>query len=217
MKYKLIIFDLDGTILNTLDDLASSCNAVLVKNNMPVHTKDEIRMFVGNGIRKLIERAVPEESDEETKNKVLSDFTLYYKEHSLDKTKPYDGITELFSELKTRGIKIAVNTNKNEDVSKEICENFFPGFVDIVAGGNAGRPVKPDSAGVKLILSSLEISKEKTLFVGDSDVDYQTGINAGIDVVNVSWGFRDEKFLREHGAIKIVHNPEELLKIIFNS
>lgn len=217
MKYKLIIFDLDGTILNTLDDLTSSCNAVLAANNFPVHTKDEVRMFVGNGIRKLIERAVPEESDEETKNKVLSDFTAYYKEHSLDKTKPYDGITELFSELKTRGIKIAVNTNKNEDVSKEICEKFFPGFVDIVAGGNAGRPVKPYPSGVEMILKTLNIKPEKTLFVGDSDVDYQTGINAGLDVVNVSWGFRDESFLREHGAIKIVHNSEELLEIICNS
>lgn len=217
MKYKLIIFDLDGTILNTLDDLASSCNAVLAANNFPVHTKDEVRMFVGNGIRKLIERAVPEESDEETKNKVLSDFTAYYKEHSLDKTKPYDGITELFSELKTRGIKIAVNTNKNEDVSKEICEKFFSGFVDIVAGGNAGRPVKPDPSGVEMILKTLNIKPENTLYAGDSDVDYQTGINAGLDVVNVSWGFRDESFLREHGAEKIVHNPEELLEIICNS
>lgn len=210
MKYHVIIFDLDGTILNTLDDLADSCNFILEKNNFPTHTKDEIRMFVGNGIPKLIERALPQPSDAQTQQRVLKEFKEYYNIHAEDKTKPYDGIPELLKELKNLGIKIAVNTNKAEDISKNILAKYFPGLIDIVAGGKEGVHHKPDPAGVNRILSELKIEKSAALYVGDSDVDFMTGTNAGIDVANVSWGFRSKEFLQEHGSRTIFESVEKL-------
>lgn len=214
MKYKVVIFDLDGTILNTLDDLSDSCNFVLNRNGFPVHTKDEIRLFVGNGIPKLIERALPAGTDADTQKKILQEFSEYYSLHSKDKTKPYNGIPELFSALKNAEIKIAINTNKNEEIAKIICNDYFPNSIDMITGGRKDTPHKPDPSGVNKILSELKLSKDEALFVGDSDVDYLTGVNADIDVINVNWGFRDEKFLLEHGAKKIVKTPEELQKLI---
>lgn len=214
MKYDVVIFDLDGTILNTLDDLADSLNHILEKNNFPIHTKDEVRMFVGNGIHKLIERALPQGTDAQTLELIYEEFSEYYSQHSQDLTKPYDGIPELFKELKNLGIKVAVNSNKNEEIAKIVCDKYFPGMIDYIAGGTKDAPIKPDPAGVNRILNQLHIKDKAALFVGDSDVDYMTGVNAGIDVVNVSWGFRDENFLREHGAKTIFENVEKLKRYI---
>lgn len=216
MKYEVVIFDLDGTILNTLDDLSDSCNYILAKNNFPTHTKDEIRMFVGNGIPKLIERALPQESNKETQEKILNEFRKYYEQHSQDKTKPYDGIQNIFSKLHNLGIKVAVNTNKSEDIAKIICDKYFPGAIDYIAGGKKDVPHKPDPSGVYTILKELNIKNKAALYVGDSDVDYMTGINSGIDVVNVSWGFRSNEFLREHGSKIIFEDTEKLLNYIIN-
>lgn len=214
MKYSLIIFDLDGTILNTLDDLADSLNHVLEANNFPTHTIDEVRMFVGNGIRKLIERALPQDADDATRENIYKQFSEYYGQHSQDKTRPYDGIPELFRELHNVGIKIAVNTNKDEDIAKVICEKYFPGMIDAVAGGRTDTPIKPDPSGVNRILNQLHIKDKAALYVGDSDVDIQTGANCGIDEIGVAWGFRGEEFLRQHGAKTVFSDVEQLKKYI---
>ena len=214
MKYDVVIFDLDGTILNTLDDLADSLNHVLEANNFPTHTIDEVRMFVGNGIRKLIERALPQDTDEATRENIYKQFSEYYGQHSQDKTRPYDGIPELFNELRNVGIKIAVNTNKDEDIAKVICEKYFPGMIDVIAGGRKDTPIKPAPAGVNKILKTLNIPKEEALYVGDSDVDIQTGANCGIDEIGVAWGFRGEEFLRQHGAKTVFSDVEQLKKYI---
>lgn len=214
MKYDVVIFDLDGTILNTLDDLADSLNHVLEANNFPTHTIDEVRMFVGNGIRKLIERALPQDADNATRENIYKQFSEYYGQHSQDKTRPYDGIPELFRELHNVGIKIAVNTNKDEDIAKVICEKYFPGMIDAVAGGRTDTPIKPAPAGVNKILKTLNIPKEEALYVGDSDVDIQIGANCGIDEIGVAWGFRGEEFLRQHGAKTVFSDVEQLKKYI---
>jgi len=214
MKYEVVIFDLDGTILNTLDDLADSLNVILAKNNFPTHTKEEVRMFVGNGIHKLIERALPSGTDLETQNRIYNEYSEYYGQHSQDKTKPYEGIPELFKELHNLGIKVAVNTNKNEDISKVVCKKYFDGLVDMVAGGREDTPIKPDPSGVNRILSELKIKDRAALYVGDSDVDIMTGKNSGLDVASVCWGFRGEEFLREHGAKSIFDSVEKLKKYI---
>lgn len=214
MKYDVVIFDLDGTILNTLDDLANSLNHILEKNNFPIHTKDEVRMFVGNGIRKLIERALPQETDAQTQELIYKEFNEYYSQHSQDLTKPYDGIPELFKELKNLGIKVAVNTNKNEEIAKIVCDKYFPGMIDFIAGGKKDTPIKPDPAGVSRILNQLHIKDKAALYVGDSDVDIQTGANCGIDAIGVAWGFRGEEFLRQHGAKTVFSDVEKLKKYI---
>lgn len=214
MKYQVVIFDLDGTILNTLDDLADSCNYILKKNNFPTHTKEQIKMFVGNGIPKLIERALPQNSSKEMQEKILKEFKEYYNIHSQDKTKPYDGIEDLFRELHSLKIKVAVNTNKNEEIAKFILNQYFPNLIDVVAGGREDTPHKPDPTGVNRILSQLKIQKKQALYVGDSDVDFMTGTNAGIDVVNVGWGFRSKEFLYEHGAKTIFDDASKLKNFI---
>ena len=214
MKYSLVIFDLDGTILNTLDDLTDSCNAVLKENGFPVHTKDEIKSFVGNGIPKLIERALPKNTETQTKEKITEEFTAYYREHSAVKTAQYPGIAELLKTLKASGIKIAVNTNKHEGTAIDVCSKYFPGLIDMVAGGKHDTPHKPDPSGTEKILSSLKEKKENTLFVGDSDVDILTAVNTGIDCASAAWGFRSEQFLKDHGAKNIVHTAEELKNFI---
>ena len=214
MKYDVVIFDLDGTILNTLDDLADSLNHVLEANNFPTHTIDEVRMFVGNGIRKLIERALPQDADNATRENIYKQFSEYYGQHSQDKTRHYDGIPELFNELRNVGIKIAVNTNKDEDIAKVICEKYFPGMIDVIAGGRTDTPIKPAPDGVNKILKTLNIPKEEALYVGDSDVDIQTGANCGIDEIGVAWGFRGVEFLRQHGAKTVFSDVEQLKKYI---
>lgn len=216
MKYEVVIFDLDGTILNTLDDLADSLNVILAKNNFPTRTNDEVRMFVGNGIHKLIERALPSGTDLETQNRIYNEYSEYYCQHSQDKTRPYHGIPELLKELHNLGIKVAVNTNKNEDIAKIICDKYFPGAIDYIAGGKKDVPHKPDPSGVYTILKELNIKNKAALYVGDSDVDIMTGKNSGLDVASVCWGFRSNEFLREHGSKIIFEDTEKLLTYIIN-
>ena len=217
MKYELIVFDLDGTILNTIDDLADSCNFVLNRHKFPTHTVEEIKYMVGNGIAKLIERACPADISKEEYETVLKDFRTYYEAHCDKKTAPYSGILECVNELKSTGVKLAVNTNKDENAALELCRKFFPGVFDFVSGGNVGLPVKPAPDGVHRIVQQLfgkNISEIKGCFVGDSDVDIATGKNCGFDVIGVDWGFRGIDFLKNHGADKVVFDCEELLSTI---
>lgn len=215
MKYELAIFDLDGTILNTLQDLADSCNHVLKKFQLPRHTEQEIRFMVGNGIPKLIERAVPQGKENPQYEKILETYIEYYKNHNAIKTAPYAGIAEIFSKMKALGIKLAVNTNKLSSAAENLCERYFPGVFDSVCGSSPEIPVKPAPDGVQKILTQLCAKKEKTVYVGDSEVDVLTAKNAGIDVISVAWGFRGEEFLKERGATLVVKNANELFcKII---
>lgn len=218
MKYSLVIFDMDGTILNTLDDMTDSLNIILEKYKLPFHTVDEVRFMVGNGIPKLIERAIPDGRANADFDKILSDFIAYYEEHCAIKTAPYAGIPEAIKKLRQAGIKIAVNTNKVEPAAIALCDDYFPGLFDIISGSRPGMPPKPAPDGIYEILSRAGMDGksegQRAVFIGDSDVDMQTGTNAGLDVIGVDWGFRGKKFLEEHGAKVIMMDAGELAEYL---
>lgn len=217
MNTTLLIFDLDGTILNTIDDLADSVNHVCQNNGYPCHSVDEIKFMVGNGIPKLIHRALPQNTKETEYEKILSQFIEYYDNHCAIKTKPYEGILELLSTLKNQGAKLAVNSNKLDAASNALCNQYFNGIFDYVFGNQPGFNVKPSPEGVHEILKHLNISeKAKIVFIGDSDVDFQTAQNAEIDFIGCDWGFRGEDFLKNHGAKKIAKKPADILFFLNN-
>jgi phosphoglycolate phosphatase len=212
--YKLLIFDMDGTILNTLEDLADATNYALEKNKLPKRSIDEIRFFVGNGIGKLIERAVPENSDKTLTDKVFEDFMPYYGEHCADKTRAYDGICETISEIRKRGYLTAVVSNKADSAVQTLCEDYFPNMFDYAVGEKKGARRKPYPDSVYDVLEKLGVEKAEAVYIGDSDVDVSTARNAGMNVIGVSWGFRGRKLLCSYGADVIIDKPEELLDII---
>jgi phosphoglycolate phosphatase len=213
MRYELVIFDLDGTILDTLADLTDSLNAALEKNGYPRRSLQEVRSFVGNGIRRLIERSVPQNASEERIAEVHQDFTQHYRQHCADKTQPYRGIPELLQKLRAEGCKLAVISNKADYAVQKLCETYFKGSFDIVSGERAGIPKKPAPDAVNDVLRRLKTDRERAVYVGDSDVDIETAKNAGIDYIIVDWGFRDAVFLREHGADVIVSTPDKILEL----
>lgn len=210
MNYRLVIFDLDGTLLNTLEDLADSVNYVLWKHGYPERSLEEIRSFVGDGIHKLMERSLPEGTPPFLVEECFKEFTPYYKAHCADKTRPYEGIEELLSRLKESGIKTAVVSNKADYATKELCAKYFPGVFDEVVGERVGIHRKPAPDSVNEVIRLLGVTKEETVYIGDSDVDVQTAKNAEIDGIFVAWGFKGEEFLRSAGAERIVTNPEEI-------
>ncbi len=214
MSYKLAIFDLDGTILDTLEDLTDSVNYALIKNAMPPRTVEEIRSFVGNGARLLIERAVLTGSPSDTANKVLGDYHEYYATHSDIKTRPYPGIIDMLTNLRAAGCMTAVLSNKPDAPAKVLCERYFPGLFHIACGEKEGVPRKPAPNGVTYILEQLSISPKDAVYIGDSDVDIETAKNAGLDCISVDWGFRDAEFLRGHGAKNTVSTASALEKQI---
>ena len=217
MRYKLAIFDLDGTILNTLEDLADSTNYALAAADMPERTIDEVRQFVGNGIHKLIERAVAPGSSDKQIEQVFTIFKAYYKDHCAVKTRPYDGIMELIHVLREKGILTAVVSNKGDFAVQILCEDYFPGMFDFAVGEREGIRRKPAPDSVLAVLEKFQINKEEAVYIGDSEVDIQTAVNAGMKEIAVTWGFRPETFLKENGADCIVHTPEELLRKIYES
>lgn len=214
MKYTIAIFDLDGTILNTLEDLADSTNYALKTCGYPERTMDEVRQFVGNGIRKLMERAVPEETPVEEIDRVHETFTAHYKVHCADKTRPYDGIMELLQNLKKDGCKLAVVSNKADYGVQELCKQYFDGVFDFAVGEREGIRKKPAPDSVNEVLKTLECSRDRAVYIGDSDVDIQTAANAQMDHIIVEWGFRDVQFLISQGAKVLVEKPEEILEIV---
>ena len=211
MKYQLAIFDMDGTILNTLEDLTDSLNYALSCSNYPTRTLDEVRNFVGNGIRKLMERAVPEGTSPEELEQVYADFTAYYPKHCYDKTKPYSGIIETIQNLRKQGIKTAVVSNKADYAVQILCKQYFDGLFDYAVGEQTGVQRKPAPDSVNIVLDKLKITRNNAVYIGDSDVDIDTARNAEMDCISVDWGFRDPSFLQEHGAKIMVSSPEELL------
>lgn len=214
MKYKAVIFDMDGTILNTLEDLKNATNYSLRQFGMPERSLEEVRMFVGNGIRKLVERAVPAGTSEEKINQVFDVFLEYYEIHSADNTSPYPGILELVEKLKKSGIKTAVSTNKADVPAQELGREYFNGIFDLIVGQQDGLKVKPAPDSVNKILSILDIQKKDAIYIGDSDVDVQTAKNSGLDFIGVSWGFRGREFLEKNGAKNIVDNANEILDLV---
>ncbi|MCH5197799.1 MAG: HAD-IA family hydrolase [Oscillospiraceae bacterium] len=214
MKYKLIIFDMDGTILNTLPDLSASLNHALKKNGLPERSLSEVRSFVGNGIRKLIERGVPEGTNKELTDKVYSDFSEHYEQNCANATAPYDGITEVITEIRNRGMKTAVVSNKIDSAVKQLAEEYFGSLFDMCVGESDKIKKKPAPDEVEAVLRELNIKKEEALFVGDSEVDIETSKNAGLPIISVTWGFKDREFLLSNGAKTLIDKPQELLKEI---
>lgn len=213
MNYQTYIFDLDGTLLDTLGDLAASTNYALRKHGMPEHSIDDIRFFVGNGVRLLMERAVPNGAANPEFEATFATFKEHYTLHSLDTTRPYDGVLEMLTGLKDRGCHIAVVSNKMMSATEELCKHFFQDTVEVAIGEHesAGIRKKPAPDTVFTALNKLGVGKEGAVYVGDSDVDIQTAVNAGIPCISVLWGFRNREFLLRHGAASLISSPLELL------
>ena len=207
--YKTVIFDLDGTLLDTLQDLHSSVNAALAQYGLPSRSIDEVRCFIGNGIAKLVQRAIGTENQAYFDG-VLSAFKAHYGAHCKDKTSPYEGVLEVWKTLKAAGVKTAVVSNKPDALVKALCEKYFDGLIDVAIGENeaGGERKKPAPDGLKRVLQTL--GNGTSVYIGDSDVDVQTAKNTGIDCISVSWGFRERAFLLERGATKIVDKAEEI-------
>ena len=214
MKYELIIFDMDGTILDTLEDLQSSLNHALALSGFAVRSLDEVRSFVGNGIGKLIERSLPASSLPAHFEKVYGDFMAHYTIHCTDLTRPYAGIPQLISTLRKKGCQTAVVSNKADAAVGELCRRYFPGLFDYAIGEREGLARKPEADLVNFVLKELNCPKEKTVYIGDSEVDIATAQNAGLDAIIVDWGFRDTAFLKKQGAKTIASSPEEILALL---
>lgn len=205
---------MDGTILNTLEDLKITTNYSLKQFNFPERTFDEVRMFVGNGIRKLVERACPAGTDQKTIDEVLAVFLKYYEKHNNDNTAAYPGIQDLVIQLKTMGIKTAVCTNKADAPAQELGKVYFDGVFDLIVGQQEGLNIKPAPDSVNLILKKFNVDKKDAVYIGDSDVDVLTARNSELDFIGVDWGFRGRDFLIEHGAKNIVSTAEEILELV---
>lgn len=211
---KAVIFDLDGTLLDTLEDLKNAVNAALVEYGMPERTLDEVRRFVGNGIRTLMIRAVPEGESNPHFEDAFAFFESYYKEHCKENTAPYEGVLDLMKELAARGILMAIVSNKIDSGVKKLNEEHFAEYTQAAIGEMQGVERKPAPDMVEKALGILGVLKEDAVYVGDSDVDLATAQNAGLECVSVTWGFRDAKFLKEHGAKILIDHPQELLELL---
>ena len=211
---KLVIFDLDGTLINTVADLGDAVNSALLQFGFPPRSYDEIVSFVGNGTLKLIERALPSDKrTDELVSAVHDAFTKHYSEHYADKSAVYEGIPEALDYLKSRGVKLAVLSNKPDKFTKALIELFFPNVFDIVLGSGENTPRKPDQTGELRIINSFGLTPEKCLHVGDSDTDIKTAHNAGAKCLGCSWGFRPRATLEAAGTDYIANKPIELIKI----
>ena len=213
-KYLLAVFDMDGTILNTIDDLTDATNHALKACGYPVHTVDEVRFYVGNGIAKLIERATPAGTSDEMRKRVRSEFMDYYSVHSADKTGPYPGIGELLKALRAAGVKTAVVSNKPDVAVRDLVVRYFDGLFDAAVGDMEGQRTKPAPDMCNKVFEKLGIGPGDAVYIGDSDTDIQTARNSGTDEILVSWGFRGRDFLEEHGAKCICDTTDEVYDII---
>ena len=211
--YSTYIFDLDGTLLDTLGDLAASVNYALRTHGMPEHTIDDVRHFVGNGVKKLMERAIPDGEQNPDFEATFATFRHHYMEHSLDTTRPYEGIPDALKALKAQGCRLAVVSNKMMAATQELCQHFFPDTIEVAIGENeaAGIRKKPAPDTVYAALRMLNVEQKNAVYVGDSDVDVETAKNSGLPCISVLWGFRDKEFLIRHGAKTFISAPSELL------
>ncbi len=205
-----VIFDMDGTLLNTLEDMLDSVNVTMDYVNYPRRTREEVRSFVGNGAAKLIERCMPNGAKDEQFDKALQFYRSYYNEHAQIKTEPYPGIPQLLQQLKERGVYLAVVSNKPDEAVQQLVKRYFPDVFSAVVGNRADCAVKPAPDTVFLALREMNRSAEGAVYVGDSEVDIATGKNAGMPCFSVTWGFRSAEFLSDHGAEHLIHSAEEL-------
>lgn len=213
--YKAVIFDLDGTLLNTLDDLADSCNYVLAQKGHPTFSVDQYRRFVGNGAAILMKRIHPAGTSQEELDDSLARFTEYYAAHKDIKTAPYPGIPELLEKIKADGIRLCVLSNKPHEISCEIIRQYFGSDTfDMILGKSPRFPVKPDPASCNYIVSELGLNRSEVLYVGDSNVDMQTATNAGMTKCGVCWGFRSESELTAEGADHLAHTADDIYEIL---
>ena len=208
--YQTVIFDLDGTLLDTLQDLADSTNYALSVHRMPARTLEEVRTFVGNGVGRLIHLAVPEGTPAEEEAACLADFRAHYLLNMENKTAPYPGVPALLEHLQAAGIRTAVVSNKFDGAVKGLCQNYFGDRLPVAIGESQGVARKPAPDTVFRALAELGAEPAGAVYVGDSDVDIATAQNAGLPCISVSWGFRDEDFLLAHGATEIVADPHGL-------
>ena len=216
MAIRTFIFDLDGTLLDTLGDLAASVNYALQAHNMPTHSIDNVRRFVGNGVRLLMERAVPDGASNPQFDAAFATFRQHYMAHSLDTTRPYEGILEMLRVLRQRGYRTAVVSNKFYAATQELCHHFFPDTIEVAIGENEAEGIRKKPAPDTVIeaLRQLGERREDAVYVGDSDVDIATAAASGMPCISVLWGFRDRQFLMEHGASRFISQPLELLTLL---
>ncbi|MDD6770845.1 HAD family hydrolase [Inconstantimicrobium porci] len=213
--YKGVIFDLDGTLINSIGDLAAACNYGLEKCGFPVHEVEQYKTFVGDGRYKLIERMISSElRTEENINRLLELFDEYYGAHMFDNTKPYEGAIELIDEIRTRGIKTAVVSNKPHEFTTKIVKDFLGDRFEVVFGHRPGCPTKPDAYSVNEVIKMLGLKKSECLYVGDSNVDIITARNSEVKSVGVLWGFRSKEELVKEGADYIAEDMAQLKKYI---
>ncbi|MBQ0135383.1 MAG: HAD family hydrolase [Oscillospiraceae bacterium] len=210
--YKTVIWDLDGTLLNTLVDLMNSVNFAMRELGYKERTLEDIRLFVGNGVKKLVELSIPGGRENPDYDKAYELFTKFYAEHNLDNTLPYDGVLEIISELKSRGVAQAIVSNKVDDAVRKLNEEFF--HVDFAIGVTDLLPRKPAPDMVLKAMNELHADKETTVYIGDSEVDLKTAENSGLDVISVLWGFRNFEEIKEYGPMCTVEKPNEILKYI---
>jgi len=213
--YKAVVFDLDGTLLDTLDDLTSAVNHALTAFAYPERTREEVKGFIGNGVRLLMQRAVGVE--DERFEEIFSAFKSYYAVHCADATKPYTGIEELLSALKKRGVKTAVLSNKSDAAVKTLAKAYFPNAFSAAVGENEaiGIRKKPAPDALYKVMEGLGVNAAETVYIGDSEVDIQTAANAGVACVSVTWGFKDEAFLRENGGKLFARTPMEIMQVLY--
>lgn len=212
--YKVVIFDLDGTLLNTLIDLANAVNFALRKFSFPERTVDEVRSFIGNGVVKLMERSTPDGTDAKTQEECLEVFRKHYLEHMADNTSPYEGVSDILTALREKGIKTAVVSNKLHPAVTELCENYFPDLIDVALGVSSEDERKPAPVNVIKAMEKCGSDCQSTVYVGDSEVDVLTAHNADIKCIGITWGFRDKAVLLEKGCDLIADTPEEVIKLI---
>lgn len=213
-KYDTVIFDLDGTLLNTLDDLTDSVNYALELNDFPARTIEEVRSFVGNGVARLMELSIPYGLDNPQYDKCLADFRNHYSENMQNKTGTYNGILELLKELSTEDYKLAIVSNKFDSAVKGLNQIYFKEYIKVAIGESKNVSKKPAPDTVLKALEELNSTTDKAVYVGDSEVDVKTAKNSGLICVGVTWGFRDREILEQEGADYIIDRPEELLKIL---
>jgi phosphoglycolate phosphatase len=214
MKYKAIIFDLDGTLTDTLEDLFLSVNHALRSCSLPERSLDEVRRFVGNGVRKLIERSVPEGTDSSMLERCFEAFRTHYVIHCQDHTCLYPGVANLLTSLHAKCYKMAVVSNKLQAGVDELADTFFNGVIDVAIGEQPGIPRKPAPNMVQAALKQLGIEPSEAIYVGDSDVDLQTAANSGLPCISVLWGFRSRDFLVAHGAKMFAEHPQDVLEMV---
>lgn len=212
--YKLIVFDLDGTLLDTLDDLTSAVNYALQSYDLPARTVDEVRAFVGNGAKNLIHRAVGDNYGQE--HEILSTFRAYYQENNAVQTHAYEGVLPMLQQIKAQGVQMAILSNKPDGATKALGETYFSGLFDCVLGENEADGIrkKPAPDALFALMERFGVQKSETLYIGDSEVDIETACNAGVACLSVLWGFRDKALLTAKGATRFVEKPEDILDML---